>query len=108
MVMMMIADLTSGSQVPICLPREDDRLGEPRQMLLTVYAQPLLCGSFMINITELAHMDEPGIKPRAFCTASRCANHSATAPIETDYDRYSTGSVNRYTGTVEKRIVWRQ
>ena len=50
------AELTNGSQVPICLPREDDRLGRPRQMRLTVYAQPLLYGSLMINNTQLARL----------------------------------------------------
>ena len=44
----------SCSQVPICLPREDGRLGEPRQVRLTVYAQPLLYGSLTINNTQLA------------------------------------------------------
>ena len=48
--------LTNGSQVPICLPREDDRLGWPRQMRLTVYAQPLLYGSLVINNTQLARL----------------------------------------------------
>ena len=31
-----------------------DRLGEPRQVRLTVYAQPLLYGSLVINNTQLA------------------------------------------------------
>ena len=67
------------------LTQDDDRLGEPKQMQLTVYVKPILYGSLMINITQLAHLDEPGIERRAFCTASRCANHSATTPIETDH-----------------------
>ena len=55
-------DLTSGSQVPICLPREDDRLGRPRQVWLTVYAQPLLHGSPAINNTTCT-FGRPGIEP---------------------------------------------